>query len=318
MLRILVTGADGFVGRALVLRLRNDGHAVVAAVRRPDGPGTVAVGDIAGDGDWSTALSDVDVVVHLAARTHVMREWHADPMTEFRRVNVTATLRLAQAAAVARVQRFVFVSSIKVNGAGGAERCLVESDDPRPGEPYDISKWEAERSLVELGNATGMQITRVRPALVVGPGAKGNLLRLMRLVDLGIPLPLSRIDNGRNMVALENLCELLSLCATEAQAANQLYLAADAEPISTPDLLHYIAKGLGRKALLFRMPASMLRIAARMTGSTAELERMISSLRVSSEHARAQLHWRSQVATADAIISMARAYRLEASAPRSG
>jgi UDP-glucose 4-epimerase len=207
---VLLTGANGFVGRRLCSELARVGHHVRAAVREPgrarDLPGeVVAVGSLESDVDWSGALTDVDVVVHLAARVHVMRESAAEPLAEFRAVNVRATESLARAAAARGVKRLVYVSSIKVNGEGTALRPYGPDDTPAPSDPYGVSKWEAERALHAIARATGLEVTVVRPPLVYGPGVGGNFLRLLKLVRRGIPLPFGAIENRRSMIYSGNL-----------------------------------------------------------------------------------------------------------------
>lgn len=313
MTRILVTGADGFIGRALSGLLIRQGHDLVRVVRSPGDAAAVAVGDIADQPDWTQILAGVTVVVHLAARAHITAETSKDPLNEFRRVNVAATVGLARAAASAAVRRFVFLSSIGVNGNDSQDRAFCEADLPNPSEPYAISKWEAEQALQEIGGTTGMQITRVRPPLIVGPGAKGNLRRLMRLVDSGLPLPLGAIRNSRSFVALEDLCELISSCVSHDRAADDLFLASGAEEVSTPELLRAIGAGLGRAVHLVPVPLAALRLAARSCGLQSQLDRIASSLRVNACKARTVLGWQPRSGLHTAIESMTAAYLHETS-----
>jgi nucleoside-diphosphate-sugar epimerase len=309
-MRVLVTGADGFIGRSLSTRLAASGHDVVQVVRSPGDAAHAAIGDLAQFSDWPPLLEGVDVVVHLAARAHVTSESALDPLTVFRRVNVAPTVRLAQAAASVGVRRFVFVSSIGVNGAAtSASRAFVEGDSPNPTDAYAVSKWEAEQGLLETAARTRLQVTRVRPVLVVGAGAKGNLQRLMRLANLGLPLPLGSIRNRRHFVSLEDLCDLLVLCATKPEAADQLFLAAADDAISTPDLIAAIATALGRGTSVFPLPLPIVRVVAGLTGMRRELERMTWSLLVDSTHARQLLGWVPRIALQRAIIAMVRAYQ---------
>lgn len=311
MARILVTGADGFVGRALSARLHAAGHTVLRVVRVQRDRDAIAVGDIGEYTLWPSLLSGIDVVVHLAARAHVMHERLADPFEEFRRINVVATLSLARAAAAAGVRRFVFLSSIGVNGVATTDRAFSESDTPDPTEPYAVSKWDAERGLVEIGTRTGLEIVRIRPPLVVGPGVKGNLRRLLKLVRSRIPLPLGALNNSRNFVPLEDLCELLALCTEHERASGELLLAANPEAISTPDLLRAIAEGLGCKLRLVSVPLPILGLVARIVGAEAELKRVASSLHVNADRAHELLSWRSDTSLRESIRSMAQSYLLE-------
>jgi nucleoside-diphosphate-sugar epimerase len=311
MRRILVTGADGFVGQALTKRLCAAGFSVTGTVRRRAGNQTVAIGDVADCEQWLSLLAGVDVVVHLAARAHILREPSTDPLREFRRVNVAATLKIARAAAVAGVQRFIFLSSIGVNGVSTTNRAFVESDEPDPAEPYAISKWEAERGLMKIGAATGMEIVRVRPPLILGPGVKGNLRRLVQLVDWGLPLPFGAIPNRRSFIALDDICDLLALCIANERAANELFLAADPEQISTTELMHHIARGLDRRSLLIPVPLSGLFMVARILRAQQLIERMALSLCVNADRARTILSWTPRTGILGGIRAMAQAYRLQ-------
>lgn len=308
MATVLVTGADGFVARVLTGQLRAKGHRVLATARVRRGGEEIAVGDVGDYGQWKTLLDNVEVVIHLAARAHVITETSPDPMAEFRRVNVDATLRLAHAAAEVGVRRFIFLSSIGVNGTFTTHRPFSELDQPNPTEPYSISKWEAEQGLVAIGARTNLKITRVRPPLVLGPGVKGNLRRLLKLLDSGVPLPLGSVHNTRSFIALEDLCELLVLCVTHERATSELFLAADDENLSTPDLLRRMAAGLGKRVRLIALPLPMLNIAARLVGADAELQRMTSSLIVNARHAQEVLAWRPRAGIRQGIEAMTRAY----------
>jgi nucleoside-diphosphate-sugar epimerase len=306
--KVLITGADGFVGRALAAHLRALAHPIVSVARKPGMSDAIATGDLADYRQWPTLLEGVSVVVHLAARAHITHALVPDELAEFRRVNVNMTLRLAQAAASAGVQRFVFLSSIGVNGTHTTGAAFSERDVASPTEAYAISKWEAEQGLLEIGARSKMQITRVRPPLVLGPGVKGNLLRLLHLVDWGVPLPLGAIRNRRSFVTLDDLCELLSLCVTDDRAAGELFLAANAEEISTSALMRAMADGLGRKLLLIPVPLPVLRGAASIVGGGSQLMRLSSSLRVDASHARTRLGWKSRTNLRAAIESMAQTY----------
>lgn len=299
---VLVTGATGFVGRALIDRLIADGgRPVRAAVRAPgatmpDGVSVVVVGGIDDHTDWSAAVEGVDTVIHTAARVHVMQERAADPLAAFRVVNVDGTLRLARAAAAAGVRRFVFVSSIKVNGEETPPgRPYAADDPPTPVDPYGVSKLEAERGLEEIGRSTSMEIAIVRPVLVYGPGVRANFRAMMRLVQRGIPLPLGTVHNRRSLVALHNLVDLLVVCVDHPAAANQAFLVSDGEDVSTTELIRRIAKAMGRSPRLFAMPSMVLQLGARLLGQATVAQRLCGSLQVDIEKTRRLLGWRPPV-----------------------
>ncbi len=295
-MRILVTGANGFVGAKLCTVLPRPGSVVRAGCRRggtvPAGAQEVArIGDAGPEADWTAALAGVDAVVHLAARVHVMREESRDPLAEFRRVNVAGTRRLAECAVQAGVRRFVYVSSIKVNGERTGSRPFTETDPPCPEDAYAQSKYEAEMALREIAARTGMEIVIVRPPLVYGPGVKGNFLALLRVVQMGLPLPLASCNNRRSLVGLSNIADLLALCVTHPAAAGETFLAADGEELSTPELLRRAGRALGRPARLFPVPPALLRAGARMLGRAGAGERLCGSLQIDISRTRRILGW---------------------------
>ena len=304
-MRVLVTGASGFVGRAVLERLKHGGtHAIRAAVRRADIPRVAGVdyavvGSLDRTTDWSAALVGCDVVIHAAARVHVMRDVAEDPLAEFRRTNVDGTLRLARQAIAAGVRRFVFVSSIKVNGEEtAAGRPFDASDEPAPADAYGHSKLEAELGLRALLGDAGVAWVIVRPPLVYGPGVKANFLTLMRLLQRGLPLPFGGVLNQRSLVALDNLVSLLHECCVNPRAANEVFLAADGEDLSTPELMRRIGAALGRPARLFDVPTGVLLAAASLTGKRDVARRLLGNLQVSAAKARTVLGW-SPVVTVD-------------------
>lgn len=297
--RILVTGATGFVGRAFVsLLVLQGGHIVRVALRRegppwPDSVERVYVEDLASDNDWSKALSGVRVVVHAAARVHVMQDKSSSPLAEFRRINVEGTLNLARQAAAAGVRRFVFVSSIKVNGEATQLGTPFTADDaPAPLDAYGISKMEAEQGLRELAAQTGMEVVIIRPPLVYGPGVKANFSAMMRWLRRGVPLPLGAIHNQRSLVSLGNLVDLIVTCLTHPAAANQTLLVSDGEDVSTTDLLRRMGQAMGRPVRLIPVPASWLKLAAAMVGKRDVAQRLCGSLQVDIEKTRRLLGWR--------------------------
>jgi nucleoside-diphosphate-sugar epimerase len=296
--RILLTGTTGFVGTALLGRLLGDGRwAVRAALRRETDPlpaaaERVQVTDLAPDTPWATALDGVDTVVHLAARVHVMHDQAGDPLADFRRVNVAGTQQLARQAAAAGVRRFVYLSSIKVNGEETLPGRPFEPDDPaHPMDPYGISKHEAELGLRELESDTGMQVVVVRPPLVYGPGVKANFRALMQAVARGVPLPLGAIDNRRSLVALDNLVDFIVACVEHPAAAGQTFLVSDGVDLSTPNLVRHIAHAMHRPARLVPVPMGLLGALAALTGKRAAMHRLCSSLEVDISKSRRLLGW---------------------------
>lgn len=297
--KVLVTGATGFVGNAVVGKLAVDASfdGVVAAVRRDDvswpmGVMPVDVGDLLPTTDWSEALDSVDAVVHCAARVHVMRDDSTDPFKAYREVNVEGTLNLALQAAQAGVSRFVFVSSIKVNGESTPPgRAFSADEEPDPLDAYGLSKLEAERGLWKIATQTGMEMVIVRPPLVYGPGVKANFASMMRWVSRGVPLPLGGIHNARSMVALDNLVDLLVACLKHPAAAGQTFLVSDGEDVSTTELLRRTGRSMGKKALLLPVPASWLEMVAALLGKQAMAQRLCGSLQVNIDKTRSILGW---------------------------
>jgi GT2 family glycosyltransferase/nucleoside-diphosphate-sugar epimerase len=299
MTSILVTGANGFVGHAVCIEALGRGLRVKGATRTagelPAGVNPMVIGPIDGDTDWTEALREVDVVIHLAARVHVMKDVAADPLSEFLRVNVQGTERLARQAAQAGVKRLVYVSSIKVNGERTDGRPpFSESDAPHPQDAYAISKWQAEQSLHRIAQETGLEVVIVRPPLVYGPGVKGNFPRLLMAVDKGIPLPFAAINSMRSMIYLDNLVGVLLLCASHPSAAGKTYLVRDGDDVAIPELVHLLAKYLGKSARIFSLPVRWLRALGTLTGQQESVNRIIGSLSVNDDLVRKELDWKPQ------------------------
>ncbi|MGE5478754.1 MAG: NAD-dependent epimerase/dehydratase family protein [Bacteroidales bacterium] len=310
-MKVLVTGASGFVGAAMCRRLLAGGHKVVAAVRRDDAflPLEVEARRVAELGpatDWRPALAGCDAVIHLAARAHVMKDRAADPLALFRRVNVDGTLRLAEQAVAAGIGRFVFVSSIKVNGeATPPDRPFHGDDAPAPQDAYGLSKAEAEAGLAGLATRTGLSLAVLRPPLVHGPGVKGNLAALLKGLALGMPLPLGAIRNRRSLVGVGNLADALAfLVERDVQGR---FLVRDDEDVSTPELIRRLAAHLGRPACLLPVPPALLRLAGRLTGKAAAVERLTGSLVVDDAPLRA-LGWVAPFTLDQGLAAMAAAH----------
>lgn len=307
---VLVTGANGFVGRALCEALAASGRGYRPAVRGPDAAlrNAVSVGDIGPDTDWGAALDGVNCIVHLAARTHVMRETAADPLAAYRRANVAGTERLARAAAGRGARRLLFLSSVKVHGERTASRALTEEDAPRPADAYGVSKLEAEQALARVAAETGLEVTILRPPLVYGPGVKGNFLRLLRLVARGVPLPVGAIENRRSLIGLGNLVHAIVSAIDSPRAAGRTYLVADGEDLSTPALVRALAQALGVKARVPAAPRAALTLLAALTGRRAELARLADSLQVDSSRIRRELGWRAPFTLAQGLAETAQWY----------
>ena len=296
-MKVFLTGATGFIGRAVADVLAGSGSLRITVRRKEDGSWVEGVdvlqASLSPDEDWSGALTGISVVVHCAARVHVMNEAAADPLAEYRRVNVDGTLRLARQAAEAGVRRFLFVSSIKVNGEYSQPNCPFTADrPPAPGDPYGVSKCEAEAGLRVLSQETGMGVVIIRPPLVYGPGVKANFLAMMRWLWLGVPLPLGGISkNRRSLVFLDNLIDLIVTCIDHPAAVNQTFLVSDDEDLSTAALLRRMAAALGRPARLIPVPVGLIMLGAKMIGRPSIAQRLCGSLQVDIGKAKELLGW---------------------------
>ena len=303
----LVTGANGFVGSALCARLRKDGAPVRGAVRssnvRPGGTEGVTVGGLASDTDWSEALKNVEQVVHLAARVHVMNDKSSDPLAEFRRVNVEGTAALARQAAAAGVRRFVFLSSVKVNGEfTEAGQPFTADDVPAPEDPYGVSKHEAEQLLRQIAGETGREVVIIRPPLVYGPGVKANFESMMRWLARGVPLPLAAVTrNRRSLVALDNLVDLIVTCLNHPAAANRTFLVSDGEDLSTAQLLKRMSAAMGKPARLFYVPPGLLKLGATLLNKPGIYQRLCGSLQLDITKASQLLDWTPPVSVDEGL-----------------
>ncbi|MBF0255652.1 MAG: NAD-dependent epimerase/dehydratase family protein [Gammaproteobacteria bacterium] len=315
-MRILVTGATGFVGQALCARLEQQGHELRRSTRQAPpqatAPGLIAIGELGPDTDWRLALQGCDLVIHLAARVHLMRDTSRDPLTAFRRANRQGSLNLAKQAAAAGVRRFIYLSTIKIHGEQtrfkAAEAHLPEpfrADDPaHPEDAYACSKWEAEEDLAAWARQSGMELVIIRPPLVHGPGVKGNLARMIQWLQRGWPLPLGRVDNRRSLVGLDNLIDLLLLCCEHPAAAGRRFLVADAEDLSTPELIRRMGSALGRPARLLPVPEPLLYLPARLAGKQGQLSRLLGSLQLDCRQTQEILGWTPRLTLDEGIRRM--------------
>ncbi|MDA7656718.1 SDR family oxidoreductase [bacterium] len=345
-MKVLVTGPSGFVGRKVCQRLLADEINVRGAWRKTsplaDGCESDVVGDINGTTDWSNALTGIDAVVHLAARVHVMDDTAADPMAAFREVNVDGTVRLAEEAAKAGVKRFLFISSIKVNGEAtlqssdrrsedgsqtsevrskrrrtenqelsteNSSAAFCERDQPDPQDPYGQSKYEAEVALRKIEASTGMEVVVLRPPLLYGPGVKANFLKLIQLVDKGIPFPFGGIKNKRSLLSLTNFSDIISKCVTDPRAGGQTFTVCDGDDVSSGELVERLAKALGKAPRLVPVPEWLMKLAGKLTGKSAQVQRLCNSLQVDLSHARKILDWKPPLTMDEELGEVAKWYK---------
>lgn len=301
---VLVTGANGFVGRGLVQRLAADPRCSVRACGRTvsapvPGVETVVGPELGADANWTPLVAGVQVVVHLAARVHVMGAQDAAARAAYHRVNVEGTIRLAEQAAAARVSRFIFLSSVKVHGESGV---LHEESPLAPVDAYGASKCEAEIRLMDVSRRTGMEVVRIRSPLVYGPGVKANFLSLVSAIRRGVPLPLAGIRNRRSLVGLDNLIDLIVVCMTHPSAASEAFLVSDGEDLSTPELVRRLAAAARCRARLVPVPVAWLRAAGIVTGRAAVIDRLTGSLVLDISKARRVLGWRPPVSVDTGLL----------------
>jgi nucleoside-diphosphate-sugar epimerase len=312
---VLITGANGFVGSVLCARLRISGASVRAAVRslgsKLDAAEAVAIGRLSSETDWMEALENVEQVVHLAARVHIMNDKSLDQLAEFRRVNVEGTANLAIQAAAAGVKRFVFLSSVKVNGEfTETEKPFTANDVPKPQHPYGVSKHEAEQLLRKIACETGMEVVIIRPPLVYGPGVKANFESMIRWLARGVPLPLAAItENRRSFVALDNLVDFIVTCLSHPAAANQTFLVSDGEDLSTAELVKRMGDAMGYSTRLFYLPPSLLKIGAKLVRKPGTYQRLCGSLQVDINKNRQLLGWTPPLSVDDGLRHAVKGFR---------
>ena len=289
-MKILVTGANGFIGKALCKKLRNQQHDVIAAVRRRCNISNVTI--LENEYSWEKALMNQDIVIHTAGLSQVRKDTEIDPLEVYRSVNVQKTRILAQQAAASGVKLFIFLSSIKVNGELTKTNSYFSfRDEASPKEPYSISKWEAEQTLREIAAKTNLKIVIIRSPLVYGPGVKGNFLSLLNLLDRGIPLPFGGIKNKRSLVGLNNLIDLIITCTERPAAANKTFLVSDDDDLSTTELLQRLACALNKPVKLLPFPTSILQLGASLLGRRDTAQRLLGNLQLDISHTKKALDW---------------------------
>lgn len=314
-MNVLLTGASGFIGRAIVDRLSiNSEHHLVAGSRKDfqvqhAGIRRSHIPDLGSEGNWSDVLANMEVVIHSAARAHIMNDQSVDPLTEYRKVNVDGTLCLARQAAMAGVRRFIFISSIKVNGE--EKPCgqpYTAADSPAPQDPYGISKMEAEQGLRSIAQESGMEVVIIRPVLVYGPGVKANFRSMMSWLKKGVPLPLGAIKNKRSLVSVDNLVDLIVVCIDHSAAANQIFLVSDDEDLSTTEMLKRLGDALGKPARLIPVPSACLALGGALLGKHAVIQRLCGSLQVDIRHTCETLDWHPPVSVNEGFRRTATAF----------
>lgn len=304
--RILITGATGFVGGGIFRRMISDGRQLRISIRQqagewPKSVETALVKSLEAETDWSKALAGISVVVHCAARAHVLKEAAIDPLAEFRRANEFGTIALARQAAESGVRRFIFLSSIGVNGNETFGKPFSADDRPQPTSAYAIAKHGAEIGLRQIAQETGMEIVIVRPPLVYGPNAPGNFGQLMNAVRRRLPLPLGRVDNNRSFVALDNLVDLVVTCVDHPCAGGHIFLVSDDEDVSTPEFIQRMGKAMDKVPFMLPIPVFCLHALARIAGREEQLKKLINSLQLDIRHTKEVLSWRPVICVDDAL-----------------
>lgn len=310
---LLITGSTGFIGSSLTQHLHQKGYSIIAAMRQindsfsPDIK-QVSVTDLLPSTNWTYAINKVDTIIHLAARAHILKDQATDPLASFRETNTYTTLNLAQQAANAGIRRFIFISSIRVNGNQTYAKSFTAEDIPTPTESFAISKHEAEIGLRQIAAKTGMEVVIIRPPLVYGANAPGNFGQLIKTVARGIPLPLGDIHNQRSLVALPNLIDLITTCIDHPAAANQTFLVSDGEDLSTTELLQRLSHALGKPARLLPIPQSWLETTLTLLGKRSIAQRLCGNLQVDISKTRDLLSWTPPISVDEALRQTAQTY----------
>lgn len=313
MKRIGITGANGFIGKALADFLEHDGYCVTRIIRRREslsanGSKNIAiVDDLTKENNWNSVLEGMDILIHLAARVHVMQDPLQDPLSEFRKVNTDATLNLASQAAKAGITRFIYLSSIKVNGEYTTlGHPFSEKDTPAPQDPYAISKYEAEVGLREWATMSKLEVVIIRPPLIYGPGVKANFLSMMEWLKLGRPLPLGSIHNKRSLLGLDNLLDFIMTTIEHPNATNETFMVSDGVDISTTELLQQIGNVLGKPARLFSIPQGLLTIGFQLLGKGSLIPRLLGSLQINIGKAHTLLGWKPPYGMDEGLLKTAK------------
>ena len=313
-MRLAVTGANGFIGKALMAELMSNNYAVNAVVRSTnsgalDSAQTFAVGSIGSDTNFADALVGVDGLIHCAARVHIVKTNDAAALAAYREVNVRGTRRLAEQAVASGVRRFIYLSSIKVNGEQ-TDRALhfTHRDKAMPTDPYGLSKWEAEQVLHEVAAKTGLEVVIIRLPLVYGIEVKGNFLSMLDWLTRGVPLPLGAVNNRRSLLGVDNLVDLIMTCTHHPSAVNQTFLVSDDQDISTTDLLRTLAAALNKPARLLPVPTTLLALSAQLMRKQPIAQRLLGSLRVDISHTKETLAWAPPVGIEEGLQKTAKWY----------
>ncbi len=317
MKKLLLTGATGFVGKALLTELLQNDFEVIISIRNTPISSSVKVktiktGNLLATTDWSPALQNIDIVIHSAARAHIMQDSSSNPLAEFRKTNVDGTLNLARQAEKSGASRFIFISSIKATGQSSSSQSILKPDDAAlPTDPYGLSKYEAEQGLLELAKNSKMDVVIIRPPLVYGPNVKGNFLSLLKYIKKGLPLPLGSINNKRSLVALDNLVNFIRHCTTHPKAANEIFFISDGEDVSTTELLMKIAKAFNKKLFLIPIPPIALSFIAKLFGKGAMVDRLLESLQVDNSKAVELINWKPVISMDSQLKKIADSYSNE-------
>ncbi len=306
-----MTGSSGFIGRTLnhileqdqSIRIINTYRSLDHWVETTITDNMFAIGDINANTQWQSALKGVDCVIHLAARVHVMQETESDPLTAFRQVNTQGTLNLAKQAVTAGVKRFIYLSTIKVNGEQTTDQPFFADDQPNPQDAYACSKFEAEQQLLTLGHETGLEIVIIRPPLVYGAQVKGNFARLINLLKKSLPLPLAKINNARSLVSIENLCSFIQTVITHPNAIGEVFLVSDGRDLSTSELFELLAQALRKKSRLFYLPPSLLQLFTTILGRHADYDRLFGSLQLDISKNKQLLHWQPKLSVEKGLLN---------------